>query len=200
MLNLTPLATSLKTSPFLLTEILETLAANGVEPTLENIEVVFLSYVKGKKGVKGSDAAMSYLAYLAAEKARGTAQPQLGLMDNMKTLERSLVSQFDPLTTKSADKVTAELIRNTVAKVAAGNIENMPESKALLNQLGNFTTNVSANFGEAISPDQSMELFLGATAKYQSKEASSSFLLKPSTTNLLTASTESVEQVEEAIA
>lgn len=202
MLNLTSLANQLKTSPVLLADIQETLVKHGTEATLEIIDHVFTTYVKGKKGVKGTDAAMSYLARVAADQARDKSQPQLGLMQNMQTLRGQLVEQFDPVTSEVADDVNVELIRRTVAKTVASNLDQMPKAKSLLNQLGGFTSQQSANFSQGFDAEQSMAMFLGATAAYQT-EGNPSFLLSASTMNLLTASPELVEstpEVETAIA
>jgi len=204
MLNLSALATELKASSALLLEIEKTLESNAVEPTLDLVKSIYLDYVKGKKGVTGSKGATTYLAHLAADQARNNSQPQLGLMQNLRTLEDQLVSQFDPATIALADRANARLVRNAVARTVASNLDEMPETRALLDQVGIFTSKVSADYSQDISPEDSMGILLGSVIDYQTQGGNPSFLLSASTENLLSPSPgESVEvdqEVDTAIA
>lgn len=203
MLNLSTLATELKVSSALLLEIEKTLESNAVEPTLGIVKSVYLDYIKGKKGVTGAKGAMAYLAHLAANHAREKSQPQMGLMQNLRTLEDQLVSQFDPATIALADRANARLVRNAVARTVASNLDEMPETRALLDQVGIFTSKVSADYRQDISPEDSMGMLLGSVVNYQAQGGNPSFLLSASTENLLSPSpdlTEEASETETAIA
>lgn len=193
MLNLNSLATELKVASALLLEIEKTLENNAIEPTLDIVKSVYLDYVKGKKGVTGAKGATAYLAHLAADHAREKSQPQMGLMQNLRTLEDQLVSQFDPATIALADRANARLVRNAVARTVASNLDEMPETRALLDQVGIFTSRVSADYRQDISPEDSMGMLLGSVVNYQVQGGKPSFLLSASTENLLSPSPDSKE-------